>query len=197
MLYREFPSSSGCRVTKLKMSMFTDVKKPFKKWPRLKTKGGETRHLLPIMYKLAVEHNNGSLHDQHRVAALKCFVAFDSILDTSGFHLQTELAADVLRLAQKALSHCQWLRNWAGARKLWPLMPKHHAALHLTEDAQFLNPYKVWTFKGEDFVGKMSRMAHSVSFGTRATLLSTKLCQKYRHCLHLFLTRQDDFDDEQ
>ena len=41
----------------------------------------------------------------------------------------------------------------------------------------FLNPKRHWNFKGEDFVGRISRMAHSISFGVSSTRVSSKLHQ--------------------
>jgi hypothetical protein len=64
---------------------------------------------------------------------------------------------------------------------------------HMVLDAKFLNPSKVWCFKGEDYVGKISTLAGSVTMGVRSTKLSQKVASKYRHWLHLRLTR-GDFD---
>ena len=44
---------------------------------------------------------------------------------------------------------------------------------------------------GEDFVGRISTLAHSVSHGVRSTGLSRKVALKYKVLLHLRLTRQD------
>ena len=38
-----------CRLTNLKLSMFTDPKKPWKSWADLDCKGGEAKHLLPVL----------------------------------------------------------------------------------------------------------------------------------------------------
>ena len=37
-----------------------------------------------------------------------------------------------------------------------------------------------WCFKAEDYVGRISKLAHSASVGARATLLSVKILKKYR-----------------
>ena len=44
---------------------------------------------------------------------------------------------------------------------------------------------------GEDFVGRISTLAYSVSHGVRSTRLSLKVAAKYKILLHLRLTRQD------
>ncbi len=44
---------------------------------------------------------------------------------------------------------------------------------------------------GEDFVGKISKLAHSVSMGVKATRISRKVLPKYRVMLHVRLARGD------
>ena len=44
-------------------------------------------------------------------------------------------------------------------------------------------------FKAEDFVGQISVVGHSVSFGNAATRVCQKFTQKYLILLHLQLTR--------
>ena len=44
---------------------------------------------------------------------------------------------------------------------------------------------------GEDFVGRISTLAHSISHGVRSTRLSLKVAPKYKVLLHLRLARQD------
>ena len=91
----------------------------------------------------------------------------------------------------KALLHYTWLNAWAqeGGRPLFHLVPKFHLAWHVAAQAEFLNPRLAWTFKCEDFVGRVSLIAHSVTFGCRRTAQSAKLAQKYRISLHRRFTR--------
>ena len=70
-------------------------------------------------------------------------------------------------------------------------MIKHHTFLHLAKDAVFCNPKYHWTFRSEDFVGQMAKMAHSVTMGASAPRLSQKISAKYRILLHLVLTREN------
>ena len=86
----------------------------------------------------------------------------------------------------EALGHYLWLHQWATAeqRHIWHVVPKIHMAYHMSEHTRYLNPRYTWTFKGEDYVGIMSTMAHSCTFWLKRTRLSGKLCQKYLFCLH-------------
>ena len=60
---------------------------------------------------------------------------------------------------------------------------------HLIRNAQNLNLRMHHNFKAEDFVGQISVVGHSVSFGNAATRVCQKLTQKYLILLHLQLTR--------
>ena len=62
---------------------------------------------------------------------------------------------------------------------------------------EFLNTKITWCFKSEDYVGKISRIGHSVAMGVRSTKLSEKVMAKYILMLHLCFTRGPnilDFD---
>lgn len=69
------------------------------------------------------------------------------------------------------------------------IVAKHHSFLHLLWDSKHLNPKFTLCFKGEDFVGQVSCLTHSVSMGVSSTRLSSKVVGKYRILVHLFLTR--------
>ena len=62
------------------------------------------------------------------------------------------------------LTEAQWLRDFAAAqdRKLWHIVPKFHMAEHMVEQFEHLNCSAVWTFKAEDFVGRVAKVARSL-----------------------------------
>ena len=96
------------------------------------------------------------------------------------------------------LAHCTALKKEMEEqdRQLYHIVPKHHMAQHLGEAFAYMNPKFYWTFKAEDFVGKISKLGHSCSFGVPKSNLSTKLMQKYRIMVHLALAREiADVDD--
>ena len=89
-----------------------------------------------------------------------------------------------------------WLNIWAQEHqsKAFHIVIKHHTFLNLVQNSVFLNQKFHWCFKAEDFVGKISRVAHSVSMGVRSTKLSTKLAPNYQLLLHFRFTRQNFVD---
>jgi hypothetical protein len=181
------------RLTNLHLSMICNIDSPHASFPYFKTKGGETRHLLPITCELARELNNGTAHDRHMEQCLCCFCCYDTLLDENGMFVTDDVADAAEECMLDALGHYLWLHQWAKdeQRNLWHVVPKFHMAYHMSEHKRYLNPRHTWTFKGEDYVGKMSTMAHSCTFGLKRTKLSGKFCQKYVFCLHHRLTRGD------
>jgi hypothetical protein len=69
-------------------------------------------------------------------------------------------------------------------------VPKFHmGGVHLPLQCAFINPRFVWTYKAEDWVGRVSTIAHSASFGTGSHKLYYKLVGKYQFLLFLCFTR--------
>ena len=110
--------------------------------------------------------------------------AADTFLTPAEFGKAHELGKEFL------LSY-KWLHSWGLEKKRnsFGIVAKHHSFMHLLENSRYLNPTRHWNFRGEDFVGHISRMCHSISFGVSSTRVSFKLCQKYRVHMHLLLTR--------
>ena len=71
----------------------------------------------------------------------------------------------------------------------WKIVSKFHTFIHMWMGCKFMNPRKQWCFKGEDYVGHISKMAHSISFGVSSTRISNKLCPKYRVLQHFLICR--------
>lgn len=192
-LYRELGSHT--RLTNLKLSMFV----PEKHWhdhPFLKVKGAEMKHLLPCLAVIAAELSDGSEHDERRAAAMKSMADLIHLFDTAGNFLSPSESALAEKKVIEFFGHYAWLNEWADLedRPEHHVVPKFHMLHHLVLDAKYLNPRMQWCFAREDYVGKISKMAHSVSMGVRSTLIAQKLCIKYRHLLHFRITRGDYHD---
>ena len=96
-----------------------------------------------------------------------------------------------MSLGGSFLKSYAWLNAWSleKGRMSFHVVAKHHSFLHLLWNSKHLNPKLQWCFQGEDYVGEVSRLAHSVSMGVSSTKLSSKVVGKYRILAHLFLTR--------
>ena len=94
--------------------------------------------------------------------------------------------------AEQFLEDYAWLHEWAegAGRNLFHNGAfKFHTFHHVVQNSRFLNPKCHWTFMDEDFVGRLSKLTHSISMGVRATKLAMKVSPKYRLLLHLRLQR--------
>ena len=197
LIYRELNSPTRC--TNLKLSMLTNPDKPHADWAFLKLKGAETKHILKPLALIAENVCAAStLEIDHRIAA--CLKAMDrlvDILDESDMFLTAEQHSELKAASVLFFGHYSWLRSWAetNERFLFHVTIKFHMLWHLIDDAKFLNPRFYWCFKGEDYVGKVSDLTASVAMGVKSTRLTCKLCDKYRHWLHLRLTRGDYNDN--
>lgn len=188
-LYKE--TNAPTRITNLRFSMFTQEDKPWADWSFLKTKGAETKHLLPCIAQISRELCTGCDSDMRRTAALDAMVAFVRILDNNQFFLTSAEADSAELLSNTFLGHYAWLNAWASReeRYCYHVTIKFHMLQHLALSARYLNPARTWNFKCEDAVGKLSDIGHSVIMGVRTTHLSTKLAPKYRQFLHFRLSR--------
>ena len=193
MRYRELRSPT--RLTNLKLSMFTNEKTPHATEAFLKIKGAECKHLLKPICLIASERRDNEF--DRRLAS--CLLAVDrliDIIDDAGMFLTSAEHSELTVALGHFNGHYAWLNKWAEAqdRLLFNITIKFHMIVHLVASAQFLNPRYFWCFRGEDYVGKVSALAASVSMGVGIIALSQKVVMKYRHWLHLRLTR-GDFQD--
>jgi hypothetical protein len=187
--YKE--KESPMRLSGLRLTMICDPDKPFQDWPSLKGKGSELKHLVPVILDIAIARSNGSDYDLHAIGAFTALTMFSQLIDDSDMVPTPEIAETARHLMQQFLLHNQWLNRFCIGKgvKKWHVVYKHHMAKHLAYNFQFLSPRFSWCFKAEDFVGRMSRLAHSCTFGVRTSRLTLKFMAKYRLMLHVRFTR--------
>ena len=70
----------------------------------------------------------------------------------------------------------------AKGKKLFHIVMKFHTMHHLIRNGRFINPRFTCNWKGEDFVGQVARLSHSVTAGVRSTRISTKTSQNIGSC---------------
>lgn len=180
------------RLTNLKLSMICDPAKPHKFFPVLDAKASETKHLMPILQILLQE----LLEEDEEIHAsmILCIEAFNDIVkhyDSVGAFLTATEFAYGMSLVKRFFDSYQDLNSWAltKGRKLFHITHKFHSAKHLFKNTKYLNFRAHHNFRAEDFVGQISQLGHSCSFGVRSTRLPIKLVAKYLILLHLQLTK--------
>lgn len=199
-------SEQGCksRMTNMKLSMFCDPQKPWARHPVMDCKGAEARHLLPALTPVIQVAFADTMHacERNMITAATSLEKLVRLWDDMGVFPTAAEYKQSLCLASAFLQSYDWLNKWSleKDRMSFHVVAKHHSFLHLVWDSQYLNPKLHWCFKGEDFVGQISKLTHSVSMGVSSVRLSTKVAPKYRILIHLVLTRSiqamEDGQDE-
>ena len=187
VIYRKLGTPTRC--SNLRLSMFLDASKPHAKPAVLKVKAAEARHLVPVFAILLEALAAQSEACSHMQAACSCLERFYKVCENAGYVLNDGESDEALEQMTGFLVHYQWLNCQAvQANSLdFHFVPKHHYCKHLAEEAKYLNPRLSWTYRAEDFIGKMSDMAYSCIKGTRSCKIAAKCLVKYRHLLHLAL----------
>ena len=154
------------------------------KWPKLKARAAQTRHLADYAYELMLEHCNLELpHERRILAVIQLLVRFYNILASPDMFFSEEARVEVPSIGRKMMMLYQQLAEAAIAegQKKWKLSPKHHIFLHLCEIQCPLlgNPRFYWCYADEDLVGKMIEIAHSVHPLALAVAVLTKWLHLY------------------
>ena len=190
------------RLTNLKLSMFTDAAKPWASKAFLDSKAGEAKHLLPALVPCLEKLFEGTteLCEQKMLTAASSLEKLVQLWCDAGTFLTPREFAKAMTLGTEFLDAYKWLNAWSleKGRNSFAIVAKHHTFIHMLWNSKFMNPTKHWCFLGEDYVGHISKLAHSVSFGVSSTRLTLKICPKYRVLVHFLLTRnmnQDDLED--
>ena len=192
----------SARLTNLRPSMVWNPQKVHKQFPCLEAKASECKHFLPcleIVFREALQGRESALHDT-MLLCIKAFNELTSHFDSLGAFLTKEEFNHGQNLAKRFFDAYQDLNDWAASqnRKMFNITFKFHAAMHMFKNCEFLNYRAHQNFRAEDFVGKISQLGHSCSFGVKASRISCKLMDKYRILLHLQLTQQGfAFEDDE
>ena len=73
---------------------------------------------------------------------------------------------------------------------MWNLVPKFHYWWHLARFAQYENPRCHWTYSSEDYVGRISKVAQSIIYGTGVLRVGPKVITKFLRALSVRFSRR-------
>ena len=180
------------RLTNLRLSMFTDPKSPHKKYPSLHCKASELKHFAPaLLVVLRAMLDESMEHHMNMLECLQALCKLGQVFDEAGIFLTKEEFRQAMSLGKRFFEAYDALAKWAKGcnRKLFNIVHKFHTMQHMIRDSQFMNPRFCWNFRAEDYVGQISKLAHSTSFGLSSLRLSAKVAAKYLVLLHLQLVK--------
>jgi len=187
-LYREYDVSNTLSSLHLK-DFIADLDKPHQCRPSLKVKGANCKALVPVFAQLSEELSDNSEVDLKLKEMFHHMHSFTQLLDTCAMFPTTGQTEQTKVSTSTFLSNAKRLNTRCAAESLqWSLQYKHHNAWNLAEGFQYMNPRFNWCFKGEDLVGIISKMCHSVVHGCKATNVNLKLFEKYRYQLCMKFT---------
>ena len=186
-------SAVPARLSNLRLTMICDPTKPFKGYPCLEAKASETKWFLPcleMVLKEVLDLEEDPIHHT-MMEAIKAFNGAVQHFDAVGAFLTDHEYAVGQAMVKTFFDSYADLNSWAltKGRKLFHITHKFHSALHLFRNTRFLNYRAHHNYKAEDFVGQISALGHSCSFGVKAPRIPMKLMDKYRILLHLQLTK--------
>lgn len=181
-------------MSKFELKQITDPDSPHSDYPHLRqVRAAETRHLLKVVAALALERDNGCQTHRHRTEMCKSLVCFYNVLESNGQYIKEQDQSIIQGALANFQLHYQWLAKNAlqHGQLLWSVVPKFHFFEHLVEQAAFENPKLFWVYSGEDFVGRLCRIAHFVLPGKATHELTSFLVERYLIGFHLRHTRLD------
>ena len=175
VLYREMGIHN--RLHRLELTAF---RRPGE-YPRLRAKGNECRHLIPVLQRLLQEYGqDGSEYSKIRDGMVGALVRFYEILDSKELFLSGVLVAEGQLTLRNFLQGYTWLAYRAIQRGQlrWQVTIKFHYVAHAVALLRWSNLRFSSTYPGESFVGKVSRIAFTASLGKPAYALGGLLMQK-------------------
>ena len=136
------------------------------KYPKLKAKGAQTRHLARYALDLAArKFNSGSTRDRRIVGMAQSLCKLYDIMSSVGQFFSPAELHDFETAGKTMLKLYTALYSEAAAtgQKLWKFPPKGHLIDHLVswQAAEWGNPAYFWCYADEDLVGLCVEIAES------------------------------------
>ena len=150
-------------------------------FPKLRAKGNEARHFVPVVRRLVAEFDGStSRYAAARARLLDALVGFYEVLDSQEQILTADEAEKGKALGLTFLREYNYLSHHSvsNGELRWQMTLKMHYLAHACDQLVWANPKHGSTYRGESFVGKISKVALSASYGKPAYVLGGLLMQK-------------------
>eukprot|EP00974_Lingulodinium_polyedra_P068369 6620266-Lingulodinium_polyedra.AAC.2 len=181
--YRALGTTS--RLSTLKDTMFTRQDA----FACLSCKAAEANALVPVLYHVCQELDNGSPHHKHRLRALWYLGSMYKIIKDAGMFMGPELSGKAFTAYKKHCVHYHWLLQRSlgvGARNYY-LSVKTHMVWHILDHSKWMNPRFLWCYEFEDFMGALTTSAKACVAGTGMQGVGSKVLENFTLILQLSL----------
>lgn len=152
------------------------------KGPKMRTKGAETKGLVPFALECAqaLHNTSPSAHTATVLQMVSCLLEFYLLLGLPEWN--ASCAAAAARKCCLLYSALGTEARMAGDSPFWRVKPKFHLWVELAEFQSPLlgNPASFWTYKDEDFVGYVAGLASSRGGPKTAASTALKALQRVR-----------------
>ena len=161
-----------------------EMVKQDKKGPKMRTKGAETRGLMPFAVEVAMLMHEQRPNDYTKTVLMCTSAMFDFYMLMSMSPYNAKEGADACRkfcLLYKALNDQQT------NPLLWRMKPKVHMFQELAEySAETMgNPATFWNYKDEDFVGWVAKLARARVGPKQGATTAKAVFSRYRAMCNL------------
>ena len=182
--YAMNPGVHAGRYGHLQLSMICNETEPMKRFPKLKGKAAEVKHLVPaLLHAWAFFMDDSSDRHNMILLGLQMSSRIDEILEASKGEfalkgdtlVQYQMAIFIFLNAQNALG--TWYPD--EGLKLFDITYKSHALGHSALQAEWINPVLSWCFKGEDFMQKVRKISTNCSKGTALHKVGQAVLEKW------------------
>ena len=171
-----------------KLSMFVRVNR----FPKLRGKASEVRHLGPALCALWHHYMNPAISLHRKILAmLKCNVALEQML--TEFKEEFSLPAGPGQTFEETCNNMLLLHTEVANHFLeeglqyYDITSKSHFCQHIAMLARHISPRCTWAFMGEDQMRRLQKVAKACAPGNAVGVQSVKLARHYRLGLHLLL----------
>lgn len=154
------------------------------KFPTLKGKGAEIRHLAgPLLETFCTFMDSGKKEERLMKVLLSLAARMEWILDEHAdeYKLPAVAAKEFKQCTQGFFQVTTTLGHLFAARGvfLFKVVIKFHYLLHLGLVAEYINPRLGWCYAGEDFMHRIKSIAQASQSGTAPSQVVGKIMSKY------------------
>ena len=168
---------TGNRIGQLTIEML----KKDGKAPKLRAKGGETRHVVPFALEIAIALR-AAADSEHSFNVLQCVSALMDFYMCLGVRpFPMDCAREAGRKLSLSYQHLHEEATASGMQR-WAVKPKHHIFMELIEFQldELGDPMSYWCYRDEDHVGKIAHLGESRGGRGSAALTAARVIKHIR-----------------